>query len=170
MPDDPINILFITNRKRNTTDVPWGADFVDEVASQPGTPADLSCGLATVDNVDITNADGGTISKIRPINDGGFTDIQLSRLLSPANTNDILVFVHGTDNSFSDAIKRSAYNRKRLQQAGVDIGSGAGSTIHVIAVSWPSSSYDKANFLGICMPLSVADLCIFGAQSHCSLN
>ncbi len=143
----PINILFATNRKQSPQNGSWGGpDFEDVVASLPGTPQDISCSVATVTGVAIDNADGGTIQSVGPLNAGWFTPAQLAPFM--ASTNDILVFVHGTDNSFSDAIKRAAYNRTWLAAAGLAAQAGAKSTFDVITFTWPSQSYGDSNFLG----------------------
>ena len=52
---------------------------------------------------------------LSPLNQGGFTEAQLAPLI--ASPNDILVFVHGAANSFSDAITRAAYNQAWLAAA-----------------------------------------------------
>ena len=138
-------ILFATNRQELPQAASWGATFIDTVASLPGTPLDLACGTATITDIDIQNADGGTIAKISPINRGGFTNDQLAPLF--ASKNDILVFVHGTDNSFTDAIKRAAYNQAWLAAGGMTAMAGNRSRFDMICFTWPSHSYSD-NFLG----------------------
>src|SRR3954470_7261242 len=47
---------------------------------------------------------------------------------------DLLVFIHGFDNTFSDAISRAAFNREWLAASGLP-----GTNTTVVAFSWPSS-------------------------------
>ena len=149
MSDDPINVLFATCRMRASSDAAWGADFTDTVAAFPGTPDGLSCGVATLSGIRIDSADAGTIDKIGPISPRGFSEAQLAELLAPANSKDILVFVHGTDNSFRDALARTAYNWKWLKDGGI-AGSDKPdpSNFDMIAFTWPARGYSDTNFLG----------------------
>jgi esterase/lipase superfamily enzyme len=144
-------IYFATNRKLNPASA--GADFLDVAATAPpATPRaeDLLCAVAQVSGIDIKNADAGTIAPVDPdgLNRGGFSEAQLAPLL--ASTNDILVFVHGADNSFSDAITRAAYN-----QAWLAAGQGKGShrIFDMIVFTWPGRCYSDANFLGEANPI-----------------
>jgi esterase/lipase superfamily enzyme len=137
----PVTILFATNRARAAADGPWkGPDFTDEVAATPGSPADLSCGVAVVDGIDIAKDAAGAVTGMpMPLSQGGFTDQHLAALL--ASRNDVLVFVHGTDNDFSDAVTRAAYNHAWLSKGETD----PASTFDVILFSWPACAYSVRN-------------------------
>src|SRR5262249_4131344 len=60
-----------------------------------------------------------------------------------ASPNDILVFVHGAANSFTDSITRAAYNQTWLAASGLP-----NSAFDVIAFSWPACRYTLANIPG----------------------
>ncbi len=144
-------IYFATNRQLNPAS--GVAGFLDIAATAPPAtprPEDLLCSLAQVSGIDIQNSDAGTIAPIDPnsLNHGGFSEAQLAPLL--ASTNDILVFVHGADNSFSDAIIRAAYNQLWLATGPAG---GSGRTFDMVAFTWPGRSYGEANFLGEANPV-----------------
>jgi esterase/lipase superfamily enzyme len=130
-----VDILFATNRKLVSADSlsPFGEGEAGEA---------LFCGVATVDSIDISKSSSGTITRIDDLVQGNFQPQQhLARILS--SPNDILVFVHGAANSFTDSITRAAYNQTWLAASGL-----ANSTFDVIAFSWPATSYTLANIPG----------------------
>lgn len=144
-------IYFATNRKLNPASA--SAEFLDVAATVPPAaprPEDFLCGVAQVSGIDINNSDAGTIAPIDPnsLSRGGFSEAQLAPLL--ASTNDILVFVHGADNSFADAITRAAYNQAWLAAGQARASSGA---LDLVAFTWPGRSYGDANFLGEANPV-----------------
>ena len=126
------NILFATNRTPTGTG-PDGVPTFGSTALDP-TPGNLICGVAEVDGTDPSNENSGTVQAIRELNHGAFTPTALAPILGSAN--DVLVFVHGTDNSFTDAVTRAAYNSAWLTQ-----GRAA---IDVILFTWPACSYGSA--------------------------
>jgi esterase/lipase superfamily enzyme len=123
-----VDILFATNRAP-IANTPQGLpDFGDQIL-----PAgNLWCATASVDGISMHDPDAGTITAIPELNQGGFSPAQIATLMN--STNDILVFVHGTDNDFEDAIQRAAYNKTWLDAV-------AGRRFDVIAFTWPARAY-----------------------------
>jgi esterase/lipase superfamily enzyme len=134
-----VEVLFATNRQLLTT--PAGAIAAFGADPLPPSANSLFCASATVADIDISKPQHGRITAIAPLNQGGFTDEQLAPIL--ASTNDILVFVHGAANSFSDAITRAAYNQTWLAAAQLPNGN-----FDIIAFTWPSTKYHYPNLLG----------------------
>jgi esterase/lipase superfamily enzyme len=97
----------------------------------PSQPAAITYGVAFVDGVDIATNSAGAVSQIPETQKGQFPDSVIADL-SAAGRN-LLVFVHGFDNSFSDAITGAAFDREWLAASG---NPHADTT--VIAFSWPS--------------------------------
>jgi esterase/lipase superfamily enzyme len=132
-----VDILFATNRVLVSGDPlsPFGEGDV-----APGDA--LYCGLAAVDSIDIGASSSGRITRIDDLVQGNFEQQQhLARIYS--SPNDILVFVHGAANNFTDSITRAAYNQTWLAASGLP-----NSTFDVIAFSWPATSYTLANIPG----------------------
>jgi esterase/lipase superfamily enzyme len=73
----------------------------------------------------------GAVSQIGDVRQGGFSQEAIAELSNPGR--DLLVFIHGFDNTFSDAVTRAAFNREWL--AGSQM---PGTDTTVIAFSWPS--------------------------------
>jgi len=123
------NILFATNRTpvpgADGTPAGFGATALDP------TPGNLYCGTAVVTGTDPNNQDSGQIAGLRNLNLGAFSPDALASVL--ASQNDVLVFMHGTDNSFDDAVLRAAYNREWISQNGP--------VIDVVLFTWPARSY-----------------------------
>jgi esterase/lipase superfamily enzyme len=97
----------------------------------PTHPGAITYGVAYVDGVDLTKDNAGTVSQIANIQQGRFPDDVIADLSAPGRN--LLVFIHGFDNTFSDAITRAAENREWLAASG---NPQADTT--VIAFSWPS--------------------------------
>jgi esterase/lipase superfamily enzyme len=128
------DILFATNRTP-TGNGPDGVPTFGDSALDP-TPGNLICGVAAVDGIDPDDASSGRITGISELNHGAFTPTALAPVL--ASTNDILVFVHGTDNSFTDAVTRAAYNSAWLARGNAASGNVG---IEVMLFTWPTRSY-----------------------------
>jgi esterase/lipase superfamily enzyme len=132
-------VLFATSRVK-TAD---GA--IPTFGTSATAPPALVCGTATVDQIDLLSPNAGVIHAISAANTGGFLPQDLQPVLDSGN--DILVFVHGCANAFTDAITRAAYNKTWLAAANLPVGS---SNFDVIAFSWPARSYFFANIIGDC--------------------
>jgi esterase/lipase superfamily enzyme len=122
-------VFFATNRVLTgpNTDI---ASY--STAIQPGAdPTGLIYGTAFVDGIDIATNTQGTVSSIQNVATGDFMD-NVASDLSAAGRN-LLVFIHGFDNNFSDALTRGAFNREWMAASGI-----ATADTTVIAFSWPS--------------------------------
>lgn len=97
----------------------------------PSVSTEIMYGTAFVDGVDIPNDQQGTITSIQDTNKGAFA-ANVASDLSDAGRN-LLVFVHGFDNTFEDGITRAAFNRDFLAAS-----KEPGTDTTVLAFSWPS--------------------------------
>src|SRR6201997_5704251 len=104
----------------------------------------MTYGTAFVANANVTADTTGAIESIQSISQGNFSADAVADLSAPGRN--LLVFIHGFDNSFEAAITRAAFNREWFAGSGEP---EADTT--VIAFSWPS--------LGklITLPLPFAD-------------
>jgi hypothetical protein len=82
----------------------------------PSISTDIMYGTAFVDGVDIKANQQGSIAAIQDTNKGAFAASVVGDL-SNAGRN-LLVFVHGFDNTFEDGITRAAFNREFLAASG----------------------------------------------------
>jgi esterase/lipase superfamily enzyme len=124
-----VDVLFATNRAP-VANTPQGVpDFGDQIM-----PAgNLWCGTATVNGINMHDPDAGTIAAIPDLVQGpGFSPAQTAALTN--STNPVLVFVHGTDNDFEDAIQRAAYNKSWLEAVSQQ-------PFDVVAFTWPARAY-----------------------------
>jgi esterase/lipase superfamily enzyme len=97
----------------------------------PSVLTDIVYGTAYVDGVNVDQNQQGSITSIQDTNKGAFA-ASVAGDLAGAGRN-LLVFIHGFDNTFEDAITRAAFNREFLaasEQSGTDTT--------VLAFSWPS--------------------------------
>jgi esterase/lipase superfamily enzyme len=99
-----VDLLFATNRAFVSDG--QVASFASGRASLAG---DLICGVATVDQIDITKSTSGEITKTDQLVMGNFTAEHRSRIIG--SNRDVLGFVHGAANSFVDEVTRTAYNQ-----------------------------------------------------------
>jgi esterase/lipase superfamily enzyme len=97
----------------------------------PSVSTDIVYGTSFVDGVDIKAGQQGAITSIQDTNRGAFAANVVGDL-SDAGRN-LLVFIHGFDNTFEDAITYAAYNREFLASSGKP-----GTDTTVLAFSWPS--------------------------------
>jgi esterase/lipase superfamily enzyme len=96
------------------------------------TPDGLIFAEAQVTGTDLSNAASGTIAAIVNVSPGSFSADSRTALAN--STRDLLVFIHGFDNAFKDAITRAAFNREYLAQSGLPAAN-----MDVLAFTWPSS-------------------------------
>jgi esterase/lipase superfamily enzyme len=119
-------VYFATNRKKDGTgDFGFGATSISTTA-----PADYA--VAEVHDVTLDDADAGKIASIHDTNPGDFSQAIKSQIIGPGRN--LLVFIHGADNSFEDAIKRAAFNREWFAAS-----QKSAANTSVVAFTWPSS-------------------------------
>ena len=117
-------VYFATNR-RQTTPLDFGS------AMGPLDRTGLICGEATVDGVSLANADSGRITAISHETSTGFHPAVRQAILGGGKN--LLVFIHGFANAFSNAIARAAYNQAWFATSRVP-----GADMTVLAFTWPS--------------------------------
>jgi esterase/lipase superfamily enzyme len=125
----PTTVYFATNRTRNGPPENWRSYTSNIVA--PSNPNAVLYATAFVDNTNLTADKTGAITSIQNIGAGAFTD-EVRDDLAAVGRN-LLVFIHGFDNSFENAITRAAFNREWFAGSGV-----AAADTSVVAFSWPS--------------------------------
>lgn len=125
----PVTVYFATNRvvSGDPTDF---SSYKDGIVS-PTDPGQITFGAAFVSDADLTKDTVGAITSIRNISKGSFAANAIADLSSPGRN--LLVFIHGFDNSFEDAITRAAFNQQWI----ADPKKPAGETT-VVTFSWPS--------------------------------
>ena len=74
----------------------------------------------------------GAITSIQNTTQGGFSQSAIDDLSDPGRN--LLIFIHGFDNSFENAITRAAFNQQWLAASGVPAAETS-----VVAFSWPLS-------------------------------
>ncbi len=117
-------VYFATNRKPDGSPGGFGSDIVSD-------PAQVAYAVVPVTNVDLGNADGGQLGPITGLALGNFAATVQAEIENTGRN--LLVFIHGFDNSFETAIKRAAFNREWFAASQVP---EADTT--VIAFTWPS--------------------------------
>jgi esterase/lipase superfamily enzyme len=125
----PTTVYFATNRV-----VTNSADAVNGYQATmipPSSPQDITYGTAFVDGANVATGATGVVSQINNVGHGQFSQEAIGDLSAPGRN--LLVFIHGFDNSFSDAITRAAFNREWLAAS-----DQPGASTSVIAFSWPS--------------------------------
>src|SRR6185295_14070407 len=116
-------VFFATNRRADGTG--FSASIVPEDAMQ------ITYATAEVTGTDLNAEDSGTITAIQNQTGGNFSDAVRAQIIAPGRN--LLVFIHGADNTFEDAIKRAAFNRDWFAATG-----NAATNTTVIAFTWPS--------------------------------
>lgn len=114
-------VYFATNRKYDAAQ-PNGFGY--EIV--PNDPAAITYALA-----DVPNPGSGQIGTISDLTSGRFSDAATEAIVGSGKS--LLVFVHGFDNSFADALSRAAFNCDWLRAS----GQPDADTV-VIAFTWPS--------------------------------
>jgi esterase/lipase superfamily enzyme len=122
-------VYFATNRVVSDSSDPINGYPANMV--KPSMPNEITYGVAFVDGVDIAAGIQGAITQIGETNKSGLSPEAISDLSDPGR--DLLVFIHGFDNTFSDAITRAAFNREWLSAANIAVADTT-----VLAFSWPS--------------------------------
>jgi esterase/lipase superfamily enzyme len=122
-------VYFATNRALSGPAEDWRSYGTSIVF--PSDPTAITYAVAFVDNTELTADKTGLITGITNVERGHFSDDVISDLQQPGRN--LLVFIHGFDNSFEAAITRAAFNREWFAQSGVPA-----TDTTVIAFSWPS--------------------------------
>ncbi len=123
-------VYFATNRVVTNASDPHAG--YTSIMVPPLKPQEITYGTAIVDGIDVATNAQGFVAAIKDIRQGGFSDAARAALSTPGA--DLLVFIHGFDNTFSDALTRAAFNREWLAASGLP-----GTNTTVVAFSWPSS-------------------------------
>ena len=125
----PTTVFFATNRiVSNPSD--WVNGYPTMMVP-PTDPMAITYGTAFVDGINVTTNAQGAITQILSTNRGSFSGDAQGDIGEAGR--DLLVFIHGFDNTFSDAITRAAFNREWFAASGI-----AAANTTVIAFSWPS--------------------------------
>lgn len=122
-------VYFATNRALEGPAEDWTSYGTDIVA--PSDPSQITYATAFVDNTDLTADTTGAIQSIENVSTGRFSQSAIDDLSNPGRN--LLVFIHGFDNSFEAAITRAAFNREWFAASGV-----AAADTTVVAFTWPS--------------------------------
>ena len=125
----PTTVFFASNRV--LTGDPTAVASYGPNIQPPSISTDMTYGTAFVDGVDPDKNGQGSIASIQEINKGAFSANAAGDLASAGRN--LLVFVHGFDNTFEDAITRAAFNREFLAKSG-----NPATDTTVLAFSWPS--------------------------------
>lgn len=123
-----VTVYFATNRLAVSGAAPpdaFGADI-----GPPTDPNAVTYATAFVEGTDLAQEGSGTIASIDNRNAGAFPPGVADDILGGKN---LLVFIHGFDNAFSDAITRAAYNREWFAASGI-----AAADTTMLAFTWPS--------------------------------
>ncbi|HWB97327.1 MAG TPA: alpha/beta hydrolase, partial [Bryobacteraceae bacterium] len=120
-------VYFATNRKLDSA-APFG--FADTVADFD--PQNITFGKVEVTGTNLAHESSGVLGEVVDKTPGNFSEATIAEIL--AARKNLLIFIHGFDNSFEDAIRRAAFNQLWLRECG---DPHADTTI--IAFSWPSA-------------------------------
>ncbi|HLJ65227.1 MAG TPA: alpha/beta hydrolase [Stellaceae bacterium] len=121
-----VQVYFATNRQKDATAPSgFGAKIV---ANDP--PA-VTYAVAEVERTMLADESSGQIVRIDDMTPGGWSNKAIAAILAAGKN--LLVFIHGFDNSFEDAIKRAAYNADWFRASGV-----AAADTTMLAFTWPS--------------------------------
>jgi esterase/lipase superfamily enzyme len=123
-----VTVYFATNRKK---DGPNPLDYGS--SSVANDPTASTYAIADVTKVTLDDADAGIIQKIHDQQAGDFSQAVKDKIIAAGHN--LLIFIHGADNSFEDAIKRAAFNREWFAAS-----KNAAANTTVVAFTWPSSN------------------------------
>jgi esterase/lipase superfamily enzyme len=121
-------VFFATNR-RLTGSGELPSHYAGE-EGPPGDPGRLIHATAFVEGIDVATQNTGRIASIQEVSPGVFDADVAADLAGGRN---LLIFLHGFANGFSDAITRAAFNREFLAASGLPAADCS-----VVAFSWPS--------------------------------
>src|SRR5438045_7442150 len=90
-------------------------NYGDSIVS-PINPNAITYGTAFVEEANLTADTAGAIKSIQDISMGQFSAQAIADLSNPGRN--LLIFIHGFDNSFENAITRAAFNQQWFTQSG----------------------------------------------------
>ena len=97
----------------------------------PTDPNAMTYGTAFVNDANLTADTVGAITSIQDVSPGQFSAQATADLSDPGRN--LLVFIHGFDNSFENALTRAAFNQQWFYKSGVPAAD-----MTVVTFSWPS--------------------------------
>src|SRR5271155_2392207 len=97
-----VTVYFATNRVLTGPAEQWQS-YGSGIVS-PSDPTAMTYGTAFINDANLTGDTTGAINSIQSISKGRFDDGSTADLSSPGRN--LLVFIHGFDNSFEDALTR----------------------------------------------------------------
>jgi esterase/lipase superfamily enzyme len=120
-------VYFATNRKPDPNETGgFGAGIV------AGDPAAITYATAEVTGINLADETSGKIIDISDRTQGNFADAAQAAIIGAGKN--LLIFIHGFDNTFNDAMRRAAFNREWFAASGV-----AAADTTVVAFTWPSA-------------------------------
>jgi esterase/lipase superfamily enzyme len=125
----PTTVYFASNRI--LTGDPDAVTSYGPNIQSPLVTSGLIYGTAFVDGIDVPTNGQGFITSIQNTHAGSFARNVVGDLTSAGRN--LLIFIHGFDNTFDDAITRAAFNREFLAASGKPQ-----TDTTVLAFSWPS--------------------------------
>lgn len=151
----PATVHFATNR---VLDGPPDqlASYSESVVA-PSDPNEVTYGTAFVDDAKLDADTIGAITSIQNTGKGRFSQSVIDDLSDPGRN--LLVFIHGFDNSFENAITRAAFNQQWFAELGLDDAETS-----VVAFSWPSAG--KLIQLGLPSSAYRRDQTVAGQSGH----
>jgi esterase/lipase superfamily enzyme len=125
----PTTVYFASNRIL-TGDPNAVASYGPNI-QPPSVTASIVYGTAFVDGIDVPKNGQGFVTSLQNTNVGSFAQNVIGDLTNAGRN--LLVFIHGFDNTFEDALTRAAFNREFLAASG-----RSQTNTTVLAFSWPS--------------------------------
>ncbi len=123
-------VYFATNRIVKGASDQW-RNYTIGIAA-PSDPTQVTYGTAFIDDSNLTANTTGLITQLQDVQQGGFSQQAIDDLSSPGRN--LLIFIHGFDNSFEEALTRAAFNR-----AWFAASNRKAADTTVVAFSWPSA-------------------------------
>jgi esterase/lipase superfamily enzyme len=121
-------VYFATNREL-TGDGTKASDYAGE-SGPAGMPGRVTHAMGFVEGTDLARLEAGRLASIQGVEADDFSEALQGDLTSGRN---LLIFLHGFANSFTDSITRAAFNREFLAASGIPAADCS-----VVSFSWPS--------------------------------
>lgn len=121
-------VYFATNRQLRG-DGTSASHYAGE-SGPAGLPGRVTHAVGFVEGTDLARLEAGRLARIEGVEADDFSDTLQADLTSGRN---LLIFIHGFANSFTDSVTRAAFNREFLAASGV-----AAADCSVVSFSWPS--------------------------------